>query len=241
MYECELIIIAAGFVFLVVYIVNVLGSGGNRQGGGGGGGTWSEHPWDIVLYPPDMLATMADGDDDGDHGGHGDHDDHGDDDADDDHDDADDDDADDDDVADDDDDVADDAAAADDVAEDAKKGGGMISAGERACKEMLENLFKQSFLKVRPSFLRNPSTGRNLELDCYNADLRIALEYHGAQHYYFTPYFHITEAGFHAQQQRDLLKRQLCREHGILLIEVPYTVPTDGLSDYIRSKLFQKN
>jgi hypothetical protein len=32
---------------------------------------------------------------------------------------------------------------------------------------------------VRPDFLKNPATGRNLEIDCFNNQLKIGLEYQG--------------------------------------------------------------
>ena len=65
------------------------------------------------------------------------------------------------------------------------------SKGEIECRRVLEHLFRRPFNKSRPDFLRNPVTGGNfnLELDCYNRDLRLAVEYNGAQHYKYIPYF----------------------------------------------------
>ena len=37
-------------------------------------------------------------------------------------------------------------------------------------------------------------------------------------------YIHKTKQCFRDQQHRDKLKRKLCAEHGVVLIEVPYTV-----------------
>lgn len=50
---------------------------------------------------------------------------------------------------------------------------------ERICKITLEILTGYRFESVRPDWLRNPLTGRNLELDCYNDTLKLALEYNG--------------------------------------------------------------
>ena len=42
---------------------------------------------------------------------------------------------------------------------------------ENECKKIIETLTGKKFYKVRPDFLRNPKTGHNLELDCYNKEL----------------------------------------------------------------------
>lgn len=98
------------------------------------------------------------------------------------------------------------------------------SQGEQRCRNYLESKFKASFDKHRPSFLKNPITHQELELDCYNAQLNLAVEYNGEQHYKFIPYFHKTRDAFYNQQYRDRIKRDICKEKGIVLIEVPYTV-----------------
>lgn len=108
-----------------------------------------------------------------------------------------------------------------------------ISRGERLCKEAAEKIFKVPFQKVRPRFLINPNTGRAMEIDVYNEDLRIGIEYNGKQHYYFTPYFHENNSKFEEQVQRDKLKRKLCVNHGISLIIVPYTIRFENIHDFI--------
>ena len=108
---------------------------------------------------------------------------------------------------------------------------------EEKCRQILERIFHKPFPSVRPDWLKSPMTGKNLELDCYNQELRIALEYNGRQHYVYTPYFHKTRRDFHAQVHRDNWKRKRCRERGIHLIEIPYTVPENELEAFIRRKL----
>ncbi|NQZ58906.1 MAG: carbohydrate-binding protein [Lentisphaeraceae bacterium] len=53
--------------------------------------------------------------------------------------------------------------------------------------------------------MRNPVTGgsHNLEIDCYNDELRIGVEYQGRQHYSFNPRFHKNKEAFRNQQYRD--------------------------------------
>lgn len=116
------------------------------------------------------------------------------------------------------------------------------SKGEIQCKKVLEEIFNKPFHKQRPNFLRNPITSthtneNNLELDCYNEELKLAVEYNGIQHYKYTPYFHKTKESFHNQKYRDYIKREQCKKNGIFLIEVPYTVKVEDIKTFILDKL----
>lgn len=110
---------------------------------------------------------------------------------------------------------------------------------EEKCRTILQNIYGVPFPSKRPSFLKSPKTNKNLELDCYNEQLGIALEYNGVQHYSYTPYFHKDKKNFYSQVHRDNWKRNKCWEHGITLIEIPYTVPENELEQYIFRKLKQ--
>lgn len=99
------------------------------------------------------------------------------------------------------------------------------SKGETECRNILQDIFKKPFNKIRPDWLKNHITGgNNLEIDCYNDDLKLGIEYQGRQHYEFCPYFHKTKDSFYNQKYRDDDKRRKCTDHGITLIEVPYNV-----------------
>lgn len=102
---------------------------------------------------------------------------------------------------------------------------------ERFCRAMFERVFDTTFPKARPRWLRN-SRGRQMELDGFNADLRIAFEYHGEQHYKHNAFFH-EKASLARRMEDDNAKLALCSEHGVTLIVVPYTVTFDGLQHYI--------
>lgn len=116
------------------------------------------------------------------------------------------------------------------------------SKGEIECRRVLQHIFKKPFNKARPDFLRNEVTGNNfnLELDCFNEELRLAVEYNGVQHYKYTPYFHKSYEHFLNQKYRDFMKRTLCKEAGINLIEVPYTVKIQDIYKFLRLELVQK-
>jgi hypothetical protein len=112
------------------------------------------------------------------------------------------------------------------------------SLGELKCREVLEKIFQVPFAKCRPEFLHNVVTSTDtssyrLELDCYNPELAIAVEYNGRQHYEYVPFFHRTRDAFYNQKYRDEIKRIKCRENGVTLIEVPYTVPARQIEDFI--------
>lgn len=113
------------------------------------------------------------------------------------------------------------------------------SSGETECRRVLAKIFHKPFLKARPDFLRNPVTGNtfNLELDCYDESLKLAVEYNGRQHYDFIPYFHKNNDRFLNQKYRDDMKRRICKEMGITLIEVPFTVEIKEIEEFIRKEL----
>jgi hypothetical protein len=113
------------------------------------------------------------------------------------------------------------------------------SKGEVECRRVLKYIFGKPFNKERPNFLRNPVTGGsfNLELDCYDDELRLACEYNGKQHYHFLPYFHKNKEAFMNQKYRDDMKRRMCKDAGVNLIEVPYNIPLQNIKSYIENQL----
>ena len=111
---------------------------------------------------------------------------------------------------------------------------------ENKCRKIIENIFNSKFPSIRPSFLKSPLTGKNLELDCYNANLGIALEYNGIQHYQYTPVFHKSEKDFYSQVHRDDFKRKKCQDLGIKLIEVPYWIHESEMESFIKNELIKK-
>jgi len=117
------------------------------------------------------------------------------------------------------------------------------------CKIILTSLTGEQFISIRPQWLRNPLTGKNIELDMYNERLSLACEYNGRQHYEYTPHFHkerycaydkkIVDGMRHFELQvyRDDLKKTLCDKNGVTLIIIPYTISPYDLVSYIHSKL----
>ncbi len=111
---------------------------------------------------------------------------------------------------------------------------GNESKGETVSRKAAEKIFNKKFIKVRPDFLKNAVTGHNLEIDIYNDELKLGIEYSGRQHYAFVPFFHKNKDAFQNQQYRDEIKRMKCSSNGVKLIEIPYTVPVEDIESFIR-------
>jgi len=91
---------------------------------------------------------------------------------------------------------------------------------EGYCRSAFENILGNKFHKIRPSWLKSPKTNYNLELDGYCAELNMAFEYNGAQHYNVVPIFKSTTDSVKSQQERDEFKYLKCKELGINLFVI---------------------
>jgi hypothetical protein len=117
---------------------------------------------------------------------------------------------------------------------------------EEKCREIFERIFHKSFPTTRKvEWLKNPKTGRALELDGYNPDIEtsigrgLAFEYDGIQH--AAPSVEIygsnPNKAFLGQVYRDLVKNKLCKKNGLLLIRIHHLVPYEDLEKYIKEQL----
>lgn len=111
------------------------------------------------------------------------------------------------------------------------------SKGETECRRVIEKFTGKPFPRTRPNFMLNNISGSNLELDCFNPELKIAVEYNGEQHYKYIPYFHSSKDAFYNIKYRDDIKKRLCSENGIKLIIVPYYVKFNDIETYIIKQL----
>jgi len=123
-----------------------------------------------------------------------------------------------------------------------KRRASVANSRESEVREVLESMLRPFlFPKVRPPFLLNPASERALELDCYSSALRLAVEVSGEQHFVWPSSFHPTRAEFDGpggQLERDALKRNLCKQAGITLLVVPFSVRRGaGIETYLRQLL----
>ncbi len=107
---------------------------------------------------------------------------------------------------------------------------------ERMCRAIIEKLFKTSFPKSKPVWLIS-DRGTRLELDGYAKELKMAFEYHGAQHFVESRRFHSARQTLARRRKDDDRKRELCREHDVLLVEIPYTIQHHQIEQYIREQV----
>jgi hypothetical protein len=97
---------------------------------------------------------------------------------------------------------------------------------EAMCGSIIHALFPgYVFCKTRLPWLLTAKGEARLEFDLWNAELRLALEYNGRQHYEVVDRFHPNgEADLRHQQASDARKAEVCEQNRVLLIVVPYTV-----------------
>ena len=95
------------------------------------------------------------------------------------------------------------------------------SRTEKLVFEYMKSIFPQFEIinNHRPDWLRY---NRNLELDIYLPELKLAIEVNGVQHYKYTPYFHDNEEDFVKQEERDEFKKKRCEEENIKMISIHY-------------------
>lgn len=92
---------------------------------------------------------------------------------------------------------------------------------EKECREIIEKMFLKPFPKIKPKFLVNPKTGGRMEIDCFNKELKIGVEYNGPQHY--LPFkLYGGEKTLKKTKYRDELKKKICEREGVTLITVSY-------------------
>lgn len=111
-----------------------------------------------------------------------------------------------------------------------------IYMGELISKCALEHLLEKPFKKVRPQWLKTDNNSY-LEIDAYNEEYNLGLEYHGIQHYKFIQHFHKTQENFTKRLEYDKLKIELCIINNTKLIIVPYSVNHENICEFIYTEL----
>jgi len=115
---------------------------------------------------------------------------------------------------------------------------------EEKCRKIFEDIFGKKFKTCRPDWLKNPATGKNLELDGYCDEILtplgrgLAFEYDGIQHARYSAHFHRNGPNeFIYQTKKDKWKDMRCKQQGVLLIRIPHIVAYGDLERYISTRL----
>jgi hypothetical protein len=123
-----------------------------------------------------------------------------------------------------------------------------IGESENICRAILEYLFSDEleFINCRPHILHNEKTKKNLEFDCYNEKIALALEYQGIQHFKNDGFFNLDKSEeaqqlriqkLEKQKNHDQIKHERSIKHGIKLIEITYLDRKRGIS-FMKWKIF---
>jgi len=117
------------------------------------------------------------------------------------------------------------------------------SRGELITRRFFENIFQKAFPKSRPPWLKVGSN--RLELDGFCYELGLAFEYQGNYHFSKKHFwFSKNEQDFRHRQKLDGIKRNLCAENKVILLEIPEVDPAISWDIYkstIRTVLEMNN
>lgn len=109
------------------------------------------------------------------------------------------------------------------------------SKSEEIARTTFKQLFGGDFRKVRPNWLLN-SRGRRMELDGFEPSLGIAFEYQGRQHYENVGLYKMGDR-LAQRQADDQRKRELCKQNGVVLIELRWDQGYESFPELIRNQL----
>lgn len=91
-----------------------------------------------------------------------------------------------------------------------------MSRGQTALTQIMQKLLPGE------EIINEHHIGDRLKLDVYCPSYKIAAEYHGRQHFYYTSRFFESKYEFEEAQKRDQKKVQYCKDNGIALIVFRY-------------------
>lgn len=101
---------------------------------------------------------------------------------------------------------------------------------EAICRVTFEKSFDKPFPRTRPDWLRNKE-GNKLELDGYCAELNIAFEHNGMQHYKLLTKY---PNDLKKIKRHDAIKRKMCKQRNIKLYQIKELNSRDKIEQLIK-------
>lgn len=109
------------------------------------------------------------------------------------------------------------------------------SRSEAEVVRYLEEITGEKFPTAYPKWLI--WRGSNLELDGYNQDLGVALEFSGPLHTKWYPQME-SYADYFDRVTKDIVKKRLCKRHNVHLMVIDASLPARHWRDYVKSRLY---
>lgn len=103
-----------------------------------------------------------------------------------------------------------------------------LSRGHAALTDIMQKLLPGEVI------INEHHIGERLMLDIYCENYKLAAEYHGRQHFFYSNLFHKSKQDFIDQQNRDIRKEELCKEKGIGLVVFRFNDDLDDDAVYDR-------
>ena len=91
---------------------------------------------------------------------------------------------------------------------------------EDFCRAVAEIAFKKEFNNGYPFDWLVTSSGRKMQLDGYNSELKLAFEYQGVQHKKIFKNWNQNKSSLEKRIKDDYLKKSLCKKNGIQLVTI---------------------
>ena len=109
-----------------------------------------------------------------------------------------------------------------------------INSKEKFCRDVIEELTDRKFVKARPQWL--VLNGKRLEIDIFNEQLKIALEYNGEQHYKLCLLNKYDKEILAEQKKHDEFKEAICKDRGLTFIKIQYWLTKKQIVEKIKKE-----
>lgn len=104
------------------------------------------------------------------------------------------------------------------------QGRGCPACQESHGEKLIRKILRQSKIKFRQEKIFDDCRDKRvLRFDFYLPDKNTCIEFQGQQHYILEPFFEKEGNGLEDRKRRDQIKRDYCKLHGIILLEIKYT------------------